>query len=112
MAGSTDDNHSGIGYEKAGQLLDTGEAIETKSSFEESEPKPENQSSSSAQENPAFSSPEAKSKQSYSREQSEPESDDESEPCPHCGEEIDNWGEISHGEIRKCGSCGGRFKKR
>lgn len=59
--------------------------------------------------NPAFDAPEPAD---VDQDQDDDRDDDQEEvQCPHCDEPIENWDEIDIGELRRCGGCGGRFKK-
>lgn len=58
--------------------------------------------------NPAFDAPDPVD---VSPDNNDDVDDQDEMQCPHCDEPIDNWEEIEIGELRRCGSCGGRFKK-
>jgi len=126
VSGSTDEIHSGIGYQKAKTLLglhggasadpstepkvsagtDT-EATSSPADEPSTEPSSQTERTRADGGNPALGGPDpdpdAETRSKADEEQDEP-------GCPHCGTAIAGWGKLGPGRYR-CGSCGDPFAK-
>lgn len=134
VSGSTDEAHSGIGYQKAKKLLDlhggasaepstepgrsAGTETEVSSSpaDEPSSTEPSTEPSSQSEAgtradggNPALGGPDPDPDAGAAGGERETE-DDDAPGCPHCGTPIAGWGELEAGRYR-CGDCGDPFAK-
>jgi hypothetical protein len=126
MAGSTDEDHSGIGYQKAEQLLEVDELsreaeVETEGQAEpETEPRAEpeaedEQSTDSAgEQNPVFSGPDPDPvEQSPDLEEDVDEPEPEPDPgitCPSCGAGSElSAGDLEDGTALECSACESRL---
>ncbi len=136
VSGSTDEAHSGIGYQKAKTLLglhggasaepstepDRSAGTETEAtsspSDEPSSTEPSTEPSSQPEAstradggNPALGGPDPDPDAGASTDSGEPEDDADDAPgCPHCGTPIAGWGELDAGRYR-CGNCHEPFAK-
>lgn len=123
MAASTDDDHSGIGYEGAQQRLDVSE-MDVESDLEQSSEQSDeavptspatdggehSSAEQSSEQSPVFDAPARDESAEHSSEQSVESEDVDSVPCPHCGTGIEGYHALEPG-VYRCGSCGDPFRR-
>ena len=129
VSGSTDEAHSGIGYQKAKTLLglhgasaepsteperSAGTETEaTSSPADEPSTEPSSQPESGTRAdggNPALGGPDPDPDAGVSTDPEDEVEPDDAPGCPHCGTPIAGWGDLDAGRYR-CGDCREPFAK-